>query len=348
MKVSIIIPVYNAKDFIVECLDSVATQTMTKGVECILVDDCGQDDSVEVINEYVKHELPRINHELAKNTALLHQPRNQGPSAARNRGIREATGEYIFFLDADDQITPQCIETLYTIAKEYDADYVQGRYNNEHGTNGNSVLTNTDSTDSTNNSIVTNTDCTNNTDNLYNQVNLCSENKKIIKSLLLDHTKIPFTPHNRLVRRKMILEHDLFFNEQIKVREDFLWMTFVAKYVNRFASTDTVTYIRGFNEDSLTHNINREREIQGYRVLIETMCANIDPFLRGKQKELALDALLMALRAGYYHDEKEKQHLVEVVSKNNNAVENCLLKLYLKTNNTKIHHLLLKIYKIID
>lgn len=306
--VSIIIPIYNAAGFIVDCLDSVAAQTMSDGLECIIIDDCGQDNSAQIIEDYIATEKGSVSFQ------FLRQERNQGPSAARNRGIREAIGEYVFFLDADDQITPQCIETLYTIAKESDADYVQGTYEGEQKFTNSLIL----------------------------------DNKRDIKSLLLNYNKIQFTPHNRLVRRQMIIDYDLFFNEQIKVREDFLWMTFVAKYVNRFAATPVETYVRGFNEDSLTHNINVEREIQGYRVLIETMCENIDPFIKGRQKELALDALLMCLRAGYYHDEKEKLHLIDIVSKNNNTFENLLFNIYLKTHITKIHHLLLKIYKLKD
>lgn len=308
MRVSIVIPVYNAKDFIIECLGSVANQTMTEGIECVLVEDCGQDASAEIIEEYIQ------NYKGSISFRLFTQEKNQGPSAARNRGIREAKGEYVFFLDADDQITPQCIETLYIIAEENESDYVQGSYQSEK--------------------------------KFLNSIIL--DDKRKIKSLLLSYNRIQFTPHNRLVRRQMILDHELFFNEQIRVREDFLWMTFVAKYVNSFAATPVETYIRGYNKDSLTHSINIEREIQGYRVLIETMCENFDPFLKGQQKELALDALLMCLRARYYHDEKEKQHLIDVVLKNNNIVENLLFKMYLKTNCTKIHHLLLRIYKFKD
>lgn len=304
MKVSIIIPVYNAAGFIANCLSSVVNQTMTDYVECILIDDCGQDDSAEIIKSYIAEYRGKVSF------YLLKQENNQGPSVARNRGIREASGEYVFFLDADDQITPQCIETLYSIAKGNNADYVQGTYKGEsplHLREG------------------------------------WGGSKKEIKSLLLDYSKIQFTPHNRLVRRQMILEHDIFFNEQIKVREDFLWMTFVAKYVNRFAATPIETYVRGFNEDSLTHNINIEREIQGYRVLIETMCENIDPFLRGRQKNLILEALLMTLRAGYYDD---RGYLIDIVKSVNTFFERWILNLYLKTNNDTCLRILQKCYSL--
>lgn len=310
-KVSIIVPVYNAEAFIADCINSVLAQT-EQDWELILVDDCSKDNTLEIIQSIINGDVNGNG-----NFFLLRQERNQGPSAARNRGIREAKGEYVLFLDADDTITPDCIELLYGLAKQHDADYVQGRYGPPPHSSPKWEEGNT----------------------------LFSDDKKWIKRTLLDYKKVQFTPHNRLVRRQMIIDNGLFFNEQIKVREDFLWMTFVAKYVKRFASCDKPTYNRGYNEDSLTNNINREREIQGYRVLIETMVANYDSFLLGCQKELALDALLMALRAGYYHNEVERWHLIEVVMSKNNFIENILLKLYLRTYNPKVLHLLVRIYK---
>lgn len=303
---------YNASAFIKGCVDSVKSQTMKEGVECVLIEDCGQDDSAQLIYNYI------IQYNGSINFRLLRQDKNQGPSAARNRGVREAKGEYVFFLDADDTITPDCIEMLYGLAEQHDADYVQGSYSNM------------------------------NDDTNELQIPYVLEDRKEIKRLLLNHNKIQFTPHNRLVRRQMIIENNLFFNEQIKVREDFLWMTFVAKYVRRFASCDKPTYIRGYNEDSLTNNINVEREIAGYRVLIETMAANYDSYQLGYQKELALEALIMVLKAGYYHDETERKHLIDVVKSKNDCIENVLLALYLRTQNSKILHLLVRLYKIKD
>ena len=350
-KVSIIVPVYNASAFIKGCIDSVRSQTMTEGVECILVDDCSTDNTLDKIQSLIENETLTLrngikeayetlryeDHSSNVTFRLLCQERNQGPSAARNRGIREAKGEYVFFLDADDTITPDCIELLYGLAKQYDADYVQGRYESEIK----------DNKDNRNNTNVKTIELLNSS-TLEPSIPLVLTDRREIKRLLLNHNKIQFTPHNRLVRRQMIIDNNLFFNEQIKVREDFLWMTFVAKYVKRFASCDKPTYIRGYNEDSLTNNINKEREIAGYRVLIETMVANYDKFQLGYQKELALEALMMALKAGYYHDEAERQHLIEVVMSKNNCIENVLLKLYLRTYNPKSLHLLVRVYKIKD
>ena len=326
-KVSIIIPIYNASAFIKECIDSVKSQTMTEGVECIMIDDCSTDNTLEIIQSIINRNV-NVN----GNFFLLRQERNQGPSAARNRGIREAKGEYVFFLDADDTIMPDCIESLYSLAKEHDADYVQGKYQSSCLHEGWEVQKVQEVQDAS----------------LVQKRELPSvlSDRREIKRLLLNHNKLLFAPHNRLVRRQMIIDNGLFFNEQIKVREDFLWMTFVAKYVKKFASCDKPTYRQGYNEDSLTHSINKEREIAGYRVLIETMVANFDSFQLGYQKELALEALIMAISMGYYYDEAERKHLIDVVKSKNNFIENVLLKIYLKTRNSKVLHLLVRMYKI--
>ena len=125
IQVSIIIPVFKAKDFIIDCLKAVSSQTFTGSIECLLIDDCGGDNSIVLAEEYIASCDYNIDF------VVLRQEYNQGPSAARNRGIREAKGEYVFFLDADDVISPDCIELLYSLAKQYNLDYVQGMYHSD-------------------------------------------------------------------------------------------------------------------------------------------------------------------------------------------------------------------------
>lgn len=119
-KVSIIIPVYNVKEYIADCLYSVFNQTY-KHIEIIIVNDCTPDDSMLIaINELQsdknRFEYTLVNHEI-----------NQGLSAARNSGVKAATGEYIYFLDSDDEITSDCIELLVNKVAEYpNVDFVIG------------------------------------------------------------------------------------------------------------------------------------------------------------------------------------------------------------------------------
>lgn len=100
--VSIIVPVYCAEKYIQETIDCVRSQTY-ENWELLLVDDCGKDDSVRRIEEYCRQTKDaRIR--------LLHQPSNMGAAMARNRGVAEAAGRYIAYLDADDIWMPQKLE----------------------------------------------------------------------------------------------------------------------------------------------------------------------------------------------------------------------------------------------
>lgn len=324
MDVSLIIPVYNARQFIEKCMESVRSQVFKGSLECIFIDDCSNDETINKIEDFIRDEKYQEKKQKNIKYHLYHQEYNQGPSAARNRGIKESKGKYLFFLDADDEITPDCIETLYSLADSHNLDYVQGVYDNKYGMSS-----------------------------FYssNEKGLIFD-RATIKRSLLNYNIIPYTPHNRLVLRRMIIENKLFFNEEIRVREDFLWMSFVAKHVTRMGYSDRVTYFRGYNENSLTHNVNIEREIKGYRVLIETMCANIDSFLIGEQKTLILDALIMCIESGYYHNSQEKNYLINLVKKQNCMQERVLLRLYIIMPNSKwkkwLLHALIRLYKIND
>lgn len=106
-KVSIIIPVYNVSKYIERCLQSVEAQTIS-GLEVLLVDNCGTDDSIAKAEAFVAASKRNdISWRFAATAT------NDGPSGARNLGIQLATGEYVAFLDADDWVEPQMYELLY-------------------------------------------------------------------------------------------------------------------------------------------------------------------------------------------------------------------------------------------
>ena len=121
MRISIIVPVYNVERYICECFESIAAQTYEGELECIFVDDCGQDDSIALLEQLIASYSGPIQF------SILHHEHNRGLSAARNTGIEHATGDYVYFLDSDDCITPDCIEKLSALAKKYKGiDVVQG------------------------------------------------------------------------------------------------------------------------------------------------------------------------------------------------------------------------------
>lgn len=113
MKVSIIIPIYNVEKYLPRCIKSVLEQTY-KELEIILVDDGTKDNSGVMCDEYAKQD-ERIH--------VIHK-KNGGLSSARNAGIEVATGDAIFFLDSDDYIPHDCIQTCVEVMNRYEADEV--------------------------------------------------------------------------------------------------------------------------------------------------------------------------------------------------------------------------------
>ena len=114
--VSVIIPVYNAENYLRECIDSVLNQTMGS-IEIVLINDGSTDHSLDIIKEYsTKYD----------NVVFIDQE-NKGVCIARNAGIEIAKGEYIGWLDSDDMLKPDAIEKLYKLMIHNGADY--GYYN---------------------------------------------------------------------------------------------------------------------------------------------------------------------------------------------------------------------------
>lgn len=108
--VSVIVPVYQAEKYISQCLQSILNQTYRE-IEVILVDDGSKDHSLKICNTFAQKD---------DRVKVLHQE-NQGVSAARNRGLNEARGDYILFVDSDDTIENTMIE--YMIAKAEEGCY---------------------------------------------------------------------------------------------------------------------------------------------------------------------------------------------------------------------------------
>lgn len=115
-KISIIIPVYNREATIVDCLDSIANQTLDPNLfEVIVIDDCSTDDSVEVIRNYTK--IPNLR-------LIVLSDNSGGASKPRNIGIDKALGEYLIFIDSDDCITQNALKLALNLAIQEDLDMV--------------------------------------------------------------------------------------------------------------------------------------------------------------------------------------------------------------------------------
>lgn len=119
-KVSVIIPMYNAKRTIEECLDSLVNQTIFDDLELLIVDDCSTDGSSDVVMKY-EAKYP-------DNIMFICLDRNGGPGNARNVAMEYAKGEYIGFVDSDDAVRPTMYEKLFDEAVKMNADYVDSGF----------------------------------------------------------------------------------------------------------------------------------------------------------------------------------------------------------------------------
>lgn len=115
--ISVIIPCYNTEKYLAECLDSVIKQTLTN-IEIICIDDGSTDDTPKILKQYAKQD---------KRIKIITQ-KNSGVVTARNNAIATARAEYIYPLDSDDFITPNCLEKLYTAMMDGKGDIISNRF----------------------------------------------------------------------------------------------------------------------------------------------------------------------------------------------------------------------------
>ena len=126
IKVSVIVPIYNAEAFLRPAMDSILDQTLRE-IEVICVDDGSTDGSLKIIKEYQKQD----------NRVRIATQNNAGPGMARNNGMRRARGEYIAFLDADDFFHPEFLMRMYETARKDDLDIAVGDYDLYHNDTAN-------------------------------------------------------------------------------------------------------------------------------------------------------------------------------------------------------------------
>ena len=116
-KITVIVPVYNVEHYLDKCLDSVIKQTY-KNIEIIVVNDGSTDNSGTICQEYAQKD----------NRIVYIEKENGGISDARNAGLDRMTGSYVTFVDSDDWIEQDYVETLYQKINEYQADIAIGNY----------------------------------------------------------------------------------------------------------------------------------------------------------------------------------------------------------------------------
>lgn len=240
-KVSIIIPIYNCKDYLEHCLNSVINQTL-KEIEIILVNDGSNDGSNLIIDKFaaVDSRIKVINQE------------NKGAAAARNSGIKISKGEYIGFVDSDDYIEKNMYEILYKNSKNY-IDIIQCNYFE--------VKKSDETIKYVNHEFKKN--------EILDRYDI---EKYIIPSFASSKNNGFYCLWNKIYRRKFIVENKLLIDENLDIAEDW-WFNIICftKVKNiRFIKERLYYYIHQ-NENSLM-NVYRKNQLELQLICRKKIC----------------------------------------------------------------------------
>lgn len=242
--ISVIIPVYNVEPYVEGCLRSVIKQNGVDNIriECLVVDDRGSDNSMDIVRNIIEDYSGPISFR------IIEREKNGGLSAARNTGLREANGKYVYFLDSDDTISPECLSSLWQYVVEFGCvDLVFGK-----------------------------TVCVPDSRfrESYFDFSRCVDHVFYgnIQDVRRVYPSLPEIACNKLIKRSWLAENGLYFREQI-IHEDLHWHLMSLQYVKSFVVVPTgssPSYYYLQREGSIMHvNIN-ERWIRNlYKIYLE-------------------------------------------------------------------------------
>lgn len=219
--VSIIIPLYNVENYVIDSLKSAFAQTYSD-IDFLLVDDCSTDHTMQIVEEYV------LNHPRREAVRIIHHDKNLGLSAARNTGLEKACGEYVYFMDSDDEITEDCIENLYQAISDSGADWVMGNIELQGASSQHIKKV------------------------LERQI----EGEEIFLSYL--NQEWLEAACNKLLRRTFLIENELTFVSGL-LHEDVLWSYHLAKVSKKVKFIQNKGYIYKVREGSITSTKVKKR-----------------------------------------------------------------------------------------
>ena len=249
VKVSVVVPVYNVADYVECCILSVMRQSYQK-IECIIVDDASDDDSIVICERLI------AGYEGPIEFRIIHHEYNRGLSVARNIGTLAAGGEYIFYLDSDDELTDNCFELFAAAVEKYPGiDIVQGNTASNSGKYMDRY-----------------------THQIY--VPYLSSNEEI-RRFWFGRKQFGLTAWNKLIRREFILSHKLFFEKSL-LFEDALWNFYLQKYLNTAYFVKEITYHYRNRPGSIMFSTSRQAVGRHYSYI---MCNILNNLTEGKEKE---------------------------------------------------------------
>jgi glycosyltransferase involved in cell wall biosynthesis len=251
MLISIITPFYNVESYIIKSLTSALNQSYNN-IEIILVDDASTDSSLAVVHKILDES------EHGKCVKIISHEHNRGVAAARNTGIENSTGDYIYFLDSDDELPVNAISDLVSVAENGNSDIIIGDYDVLGGNKSDYI-----SIDST-------------TDNVLGS-------QKVLNSFLLRNWNDGTC--NKLVSLKLIDKYHIRFQEGI-VHEDVLWSFEISLHAQSLSYCHKVTYHYYIRSGSITQSMS-EKNFNSLVVVLKSMVqTSLSNMLYNTQPEL--------------------------------------------------------------
>lgn len=234
IKISVLIPVYNTSKFLERCLYSILNQTMSQNVECVIVNDCSPDNSVDVIDNIVDSysgnmKIKIINHDW-----------NRGLAAARNTGLDNAKGEYIICIDSDDYCELNMLERMYSIALSDNADVVVSDFYLSYKNKEKRIFQ-----------------------------NVILQKEEYIKQLI--NVQISVCVWNKLVRRSLYENNNIRASEGINMGEDYMVSLMLAAHVSKISHIrEAFVHYVLYNSESFMRKSKKEyldNRIDGLRIV---------------------------------------------------------------------------------
>lgn len=226
--ISVVVPVYNVENYVLRCLESIASQDYD-GFEVIVVDDCGKDRSMDIVEDFIKREG-------RGKFRIVRHAINSGLSEARNTGLKASQGEYVYFLDSDDYISSDCLSSLSLPLKNRKYDIVLGGYVIE---TGKEVLYRGFDVD----------------------VKTFESSDEVMNSYRQGECYV--MAWNKLCNKDFLLRHNLFFEKGL-LHEDVVWSFKLYSYVRSACLINRYTYYYQIRENSIMTGIDIDRDISTY------------------------------------------------------------------------------------
>lgn len=232
--VSVVIPIYNSSKFIMKTLSSLDKQSF-RNYEIIMINDGSTDNSMDILKSY----------SINKNNVILYDQKNSGVSAARNKGIELANGEFVTFLDSDDIYAPTFLEKMLAKQNEKNADLIYCGFN-RIGMSGK-----------------------------LSKISNIFEEGNILNFYLQRNGYFHFS--GMLIRRKILLDHMINFEVGRNISEDLLFTVKLLSNVDCYCVKENLFHYVERSESIMTSNWSKDKwfsDIEGRRAILSYLTEN--------------------------------------------------------------------------